>query len=459
MRVRTALQRLVAPSATPRPPAFRPTLERLEDRCVPAINTGTYHVTNLVSDQAGVALIQDPDLVNAWGISLSPTGGAFWVSDNETGKTTLYRGDVDGSTFTKVSLVVTIPSESADQSLPTGQVFNNTTDFVVGAGAASFIFASQTGEISAWRGSLGTTAQVVASVDDAVYTGLAIGSVGTDNFLYAANFANNSIDVFNGEFDPQSAESFPFSDPNLPPNYSPFNIQNLGGKLYVAYAQQSHDDPGEESGHGAGFVDVFDTSGQLLQRLVRGNHLSAPWGLALAPSDFGTFSNALLVGNFGNGQINAFDVNTGKFLGKLKDETGKPIVIDGLWGISFGNGATAGDRNALYFAAGPDDETHGLFGSIRFVDESDDPDAAAISALFAGTSTGAASPGDGPASTTNASTPPVSGPGRSPTADTSQVSSFPALDHASDQALDVVLDTLFADVAFPPKGGLGKGRR
>ena len=160
-----------------------------------------------------------------------------------------------------------------------------------------------------------------------------------------------------------------FSDPNMPNSYSPFNIQNLGGKLYVTYAQQSHKEPDEETDHGSGFVDVFDTSGHLLQRLIMGNHLNAPWGVALAPANFGSFSGALIVGNFGDGHIQAFDPSDGRFLGRMKDEDGKPIAIDGLWGIAFGNGTNAGDRNALYFAAGPDGETHGLFGSLRLVQQ------------------------------------------------------------------------------------------
>lgn len=459
MGVGTALRRLLARRCrvTPRPPAFRPALEKLEDRFAPSTNTGTYHVTNLVSDQPGVALIQDPDLVNGWGISLSPTGGAFWVSANETGKSTLYRGDVNGSAFVKASLVVTIPD-----GLPTGQVFNGTSDFVIDSGSpALFIFASQAGDITAWNPAQGTTAALVASVADAVYTGLAIGSVGTANFLYAANFANNSIDVFNKDFGQQPAESFPFSDPNLPPNYSPFNIQSLGGKLYVAYAQQDHANPDEETGHGAGFVDVFDTSGQLLQRLVIGNHLKAPWGMAIAPSDFGPFSNALLVGNFGNGQINAFDVDTGKFLGKLRDETGKPIVIDGLWGIAFGNGATAGDRNALYFAAGPEDETHGLFGSVRFVSASASAaaiDAVAVNALFTSAAPRWNVPVNAPATTRKPPSVPVGSPAGPSTAGPSLTSSFP-LSHASELASQAALDALFADEIFPPPWRSAKSHR
>jgi uncharacterized protein (TIGR03118 family) len=199
-----------------------------------------------------------------------------------------------------------------------------------------------------------------------VYTGLAIGQAGTATFLYACDFEHGRIDVYDKDFQIVQLDGS-FSDPNIPNSYSPFNIQNLAGKLYVTYAQQSHSDPDEETGHGSGFVDVFDTDGNLLQRLIRGNHLNAPWGLALSPASFGPFSNALLVGNFGDGRIHAFDATDGKFLGSLEDETGKPIVIEGLWAIAFGNGVSAGDSNALYFAAGPDDETHGLFGSLRFV--------------------------------------------------------------------------------------------
>jgi uncharacterized protein (TIGR03118 family) len=335
-----------------------------------AVSAGFYHHTNLVSDQPGVALIFDPNLVNPWGISLNLTGGAFWVANNVTGTSTLYTGDVNGSAFVRNSLVVTIPGGS-----PTGTVFNGSTDFVVHSGTSSgravFLFASQTGILSGWNPVVPppapSTHTQIGATADAVYTGLAIGQAGGANFLYAADFEHGNIDVYDKEFHVVQLDGS-FTDPNMPNSYSPFNIQNLGGSLYVAYAQQSHKNPDEETGHGSGFVDVFDTSGHLLQRLIRGNHLNAPWGLALAPEDFGPFSNALLVGNFGNGHIQAFDPTTGKFLGQLKDESGRPIVIDGLWGIIFGNGLTAGDKNALYFAAGPDDETHGLFGSLRFVD-------------------------------------------------------------------------------------------
>jgi uncharacterized protein (TIGR03118 family) len=334
-----------------------------------AAAANAYHQTNLVSDQAGVALIQDPDLVNPWGVTRTSTS-PFWVANNVTGTSTLYSGDVNGSPLVKSTLVVTIPGGS-----PTGTVFNTSNDFVVSSGSASgrsaFLFASQVGIISGWNPAVpppppSTQAQIGGTAD-AVYTGLAIGQVGTANFLYAVDFEHGHIDVYDRSFHITSLDGS-FADPNVPNSYSPFNIQNIGGNLYVTYAQQSHKEPDEETDRGSGFVDVFDTSGHLMQRLVLGNHLNAPWGMALAPADFGPFSNTLLVGNFGDGHIQAFDPKSGNFLGQLKDEGGKPIVIDGLWGITFGNGAAAGDKNALYFAAGPDGETHGLFGSLRFVD-------------------------------------------------------------------------------------------
>jgi len=268
-----------------------------------------FHQTNLVSDQPGVALITDPNLVNPWGISMTATS-PFWVANNGTGTATLYAGDVKGSPFVKNSLVVTIPG-----LLPTGTVSNSTPDFAVSAGGATarslFIFASQVGIVSGWNAGVpppptSTHAQIGGS-SDAVYTGLAIGQVvttqGTSNYLYAADFEHSHIDVYDKTFHIVDSLDGTFSDPNIPNSYSPFNIQNLGGKLYITYAQQSHKAPAEETDRGSGFVDVFDTSGHLLQRLIKGNHLNAPWGIALAPADFGPFSGALIVGNFGNGYI------------------------------------------------------------------------------------------------------------------------------------------------------------
>jgi uncharacterized protein (TIGR03118 family) len=330
-------------------------------------NTGTYLVTNLVSDQPGVALLHDPNLVNPWGIALNSAGGAFWVANNQTSMATLYSGDVNGSAFVKASLEVTIPGD-----FPTGTVFNPTQDFAVTNGTTSapalFLFASQTGFITGWNPTVApSTTAKVGAMTDAVYTGLALGTAAGGTFLYAADFAHGKIDVFDGMFRLVHLAGT-FTDPEMSRKFAPFNIQNLGGRLYVTYARQSKDEPGEER-PGQGFVNVFDTSGNLLQRLVKHHQLNAPWGLAQAPANFGPFSGALLVGNFGDGRILTFHPTTGEFLGTLDDQSGKPIEIDGLWGLTFGNGATAGDRNALYFAAGPDDETHGLFGSIRFVGE------------------------------------------------------------------------------------------
>ena len=333
-----------------------------------------FHQTNLVSDQSGVALILDPNLVNPWGITFT-AGSPFWVANNGTGTSTLYSGDVNGSAFTKSSLVVNIPD-----GLPTGAVFNTTTDFVVHSGTASgrsqFLFATQVGIISGWNSGVSTATALHPRADwrhggrslyrSRVRTGG--HRAGTSNYLYAADLEHNHIDVYDKDFHIVTLDGT-FSDPNIPNSYSTFNIQNLGGKLYVAYAQQSHKEPDEETDRGSGFVDVFDTSGHLLQRLIMGNHLNAPWGMALAPASFGSFSGALIVGNFGNGHLQAFDPTDGKFLGQLKDEDGGPITIDGLWGIAFGNGTAAGDRNALYFASGPDGETHGLFGSLRLVQQ------------------------------------------------------------------------------------------
>ena len=331
-----------------------------------------YLQVNLVSDQSGAALIQDPQLVNPWGISQSATS-PFWVSDNATGVSTIYSGDVAGSPFSKAGLVVSIPGGA-----PTGQIANATTDFSVSSGAASgparFIFVSENGDITGWNPavpSAGSTEAVVgASTAGAVYKGLAMANNGTANQLYAANFHSGAIDVFDAGFQPVTLAAGAFTDSNLPAGYAPFNIANIGGQLYVSYALQDvakHDDV---AGFGHGFVDVYDTSGTLVKRLITGHPgvatdpLDSPWGMTLAPATFGDFAGDLLVGNFGNGKINAFDPNSGVFLGTLSDAAGNPIVIDGLWGLKFGNGAGGGDAGTLFFTAGSGGEQHGLLGSI-----------------------------------------------------------------------------------------------
>jgi uncharacterized protein (TIGR03118 family) len=319
-----------------------------------------YVQRNLVSDLPG-AVFTDPDLVNPWGMSSSPTS-PISVSDNGTGLATLYDG-----AGTKRPLVVTIiPPAGAPAgtvAAPTGQVFNPTSDFA----SARFIFATEDGTISAFTGSTTTFREVDNSFSGAIYKGLALAANATGNFLYAANFRSGNIDVFDKNFKPATLPGG-FVDPTLPAGYAPFNIQEIGGKLYVTYAKQDAAKEDDEPGPGNGFLDVFDTDGALIARLVSRGELNSPWGLALAPANFGEFSNDLLVGNFGDGRINAFDPTTGAFLGPLDDPLGAPIAIEGLWGLRFGNGGGGGAPNQLFFTAGipgPGEiEDHGLFGVL-----------------------------------------------------------------------------------------------
>jgi uncharacterized protein (TIGR03118 family) len=318
--------------------------------------TAGYVQTNLVSDIPGMAQNTDLNLVNPWGIASSATS-PFWVSDNGTGVATLYNG-----AGTPQALVVTIPPPSGGTppAAPTGVVFNGGADF----GGFRFIFATEDGTIAGWNGGTTATLQKDNSAAGAVYKGLAIGP----SNLYATNFHAGTIDVFDTNFDPV-IHAGSFTDPNLPAGFAPFGIQNLGGKLYVTYALQDAAGKDDVAGPGNGFVDVFDTNGNFLQRLVTQGALNSPWGLAMAPANFGEFSNYLLVGNFGDGRINAFDPVTGALIGPLTDsKTGDPIEIDGLWGLRFGNGGNGGEKDKLFFTAGiPGDgmiEDHGLFGSI-----------------------------------------------------------------------------------------------
>jgi uncharacterized protein (TIGR03118 family) len=320
--------------------------------------------TNLVTDDQSVnkAVITDPNAVNMWGISFSGTS-PFWVSNNGTGTATLYR--VNGANIpTKVPLTVAIPGDGS----VTGQVFNSGN----GAGAFNgdlFLFVSEDGTVSGWRGALGTTAErlQVGSADN-VYKGSAFATVAGHSYLYAANFHSGSIDVFKGD---QGAPALAgnFTDPGLPSGFAPFNVQNLGGKIYVTYAKQDAAGKDEVSAPGNGFVSVFDVNGNFLNRVGTMGTLNSPWGLAIAPSGFGMFSGDLLVGNFGDGRINAFDLATNTFVGQLGAESGGPISIDGLWGLTPGNGVGAGLTSYLYFSAGPNDENHGLFGSLQAVPE------------------------------------------------------------------------------------------
>src|SRR5262245_55016140 len=369
MSLRTLLDVLIPRSrvGTPRRSVgFRPSLEPLDERCL----LSAYVQTNLAADQPGVALVHDPELVDAWGLALneSPTA-TFWVSSRATGLSTVYVGDRPGVPFAKSTLTVTIPGGE-----PTGQVFSGSaTDFVVSSGAQSgpsrFITVSNTGHLTGWNPNVPSppvpsrTAHLTATTPGAIYTGLAIGNNGAGNFLYAADFNNGEIDVFDRTFTPTTLAGS-FTDPKMRDDYAPFNIQRLAGQLYVTYAQK-HDDGIPHGGNG--FVSVFDMNGRFVKRLISEGGLQAPWGLALAPGTFGQFGNALLVGNFHGGRIRAYNPASGAFLGELRDAGGHRIEIDGLWGLAFGN-ANTGDPRALYFTAGPDDQRHGLFGSLRVAD-------------------------------------------------------------------------------------------
>jgi uncharacterized protein (TIGR03118 family) len=321
-----------------------------------------YKQINLVSDIPGVAEITDPHLVNPWGLAAFP-GAPLWVADNGTNDSTLYTGGVRGSAPNIVPLVVKIPFGAPD-----GTVANSTGDFPVssdrGTAPASFIFASETGAITAWSGSVsGTSATTeVKPGANKVYKGLALDSIGGANFLYATNFRAGTIDVFNGQFQRVDLPGG-FVDPKLPKGYAPFGLQEENGDLYVTYAKQDAARHVVVAGPGHGFVDVYSAGGVLLKRLISRGALNSPWGIALAPGDFGAFSHDLLVGNFGDGAINAYDPNTGALLGHLSDPHGHQIFINGLWGLLFGNG-TFGSERSLTFAAGIADESHGLLGEI-----------------------------------------------------------------------------------------------
>jgi uncharacterized protein (TIGR03118 family) len=348
----------------------------------PASAQQRYERVNLVSDIDGVALRKDPNLVNPWGVAFSPTS-PFWISDNGTGVSTLYNGDGQPQPST-TPLVVTIPpprgSSSDTKATPTGQVFNSSSGFMImdkdnagngnSSGPSRFIFATEDGTISGWNPNVNPT-KAILTVDNssskAVYKGLAISS--NDSRLYAANFSAGTIEMFDSNFAPTPTNRNSFTDPNIPSGFAPFNIRDINGKLYVTYAKQDEDKHDDVAGQGNGFVDVFDEDGKFLYQLASHGTLNSPWGLALAPQNFGQFSGALLVGNFGDGRINAFDPNSGKFLGQLYDQIGQPLAINGLWALVFGNGQQAGAINSLFFTAGIGDEGHGLFGVIRAGEE------------------------------------------------------------------------------------------
>jgi len=328
--------------------------------CVPTLSAQHFVQTNLTSDTGIGGTKKDPNLVNPWGMSRS-SGSPWWISDNGSNLSTLY-----GSDGTAVSLVVSVPGG------PSGTVFNGTAAFQLNGKPAVFVFCTEGGTILAWNG--GTAATVVASKNGAVYKGLALANVNGVNYLYATDFHYGKVDVLDTNFHyvtsmatlhDRDSDDRAFAMEDLwHKGFAPFNIQNIGGTLYVTYAKQDGAKHDDVPGAGLGFVAAFTPTGRLLQTLEHGNWLNAPWALAEAPGDFGPFSHTLMVGNFGSGQIAAYDTVSGRFLGLFEDATGSPISIDGLWALSFGNNGKAGSATALYFTAGPNGESNGLFGTL-----------------------------------------------------------------------------------------------
>ena len=364
-----------------------------------------YTQVNLVANTSGVAPVTDPNLVNPWGISRT-SGSPWWISDNGTGLSTLYNG-----VGAINSLVVTIPkadpsSNTFPAGTPTGTIANaSPTDFLLAPGApAAFLFSTIDGTISGWNPTVGVAAGaappskqaviVVKTTDGSSYTGLTSATMNGKRYLYAANFNKGTVDVYDNAFnrvdlqsDPDgdgdrdrgSEHHKPFTDDRLPPDFVPFNVQAIGNDIVVTFVLHQEGNPFETDGPGLGYVDIFSSEGQLLRRLQHGDWLNAPWGVALAPLDFGVFSHDLLIGQFagagasqGSGTIAAYDLATGTFIGLLEDASGNPLSISGLWAISPGNSAAAGSydpagspASELYFTAGPDHGAAGLFGYLK----------------------------------------------------------------------------------------------
>ena len=325
--------------------------------------------TNLVSDGAVPAAVTDPNLVNPWGVSYAPTG-PFWVSDTGEGVTTLYNG---AGAIQPLVVAIPAPAGSTGPSLPTGQVFNPTQSFQVTqagkTGAPAFIFATISGTISGWSPSVDPANAVIGvdnSAQHAAYLGLALYSTTTASYLLAANFAGGLVEVYDGSF----KQVFRFRDQggpgvaSIPASYSPHNVAVVGGHIFVAYAKVNATNGHEQVGYGLGFVDEVTLSGKLVRRVASHGVLNAPWGMAKAPSSFGSFAHALLVGNFGDGRISAFRPEDGVFLGQIITDKQTYFAEPGLWSILPGNGGPGGDASTLYFSAGIEHEAHGLLGSL-----------------------------------------------------------------------------------------------
>lgn len=323
----------------------------------------SYTVTPLVSDVSGVAPITDAALVNAWGIAHGPNG-PWWVNAAGTGTSRVY--DASGNPGLVVAIQPAIGG--ASPSSPTGIAFNTTSDFALTPGnPCLFLFVTEGGTIAGWNPAVSPNHGItkIDNKNGAIYKGMTLGVIqDTGNFLYAANFHAGTVEVYDAFFRPVTLPTGAFTDPMIPAGFAPFNVQNIGGRIYVAFAKQDANAEDEIAGPGLGFVTVFTPAGALIHRLQYGTWFNAPWGLTMAPAGFGTLGGMILVGNFGSGTIVAFDANTGALKGVMRDSTGTAVVIPGLWGIGFGDGGPSGDVNSLYFGAGIQDEAHGLFGKI-----------------------------------------------------------------------------------------------
>jgi uncharacterized protein (TIGR03118 family) len=367
-----------------RRPSYRPTLEGLEQRCL--LNGGPAFVeTNLVSDIPGLAPHTDPALLNPWGITVS-SRGEFLISDNNGGNAALFAAD-----GTALGAPIGMPSPAGSPAgstgAPTGQVLNSTSDFVISEGSssapASVLFSTEDGTIIGFNSAVDPSNGIVAadqSAGGAVYKGLAMGSAGGTNYLYATNFRSGTVDVFDTNFALHTFFPKQFTDPKAPAHFAPFGIKNINGILFVTYAKQNADKHDDVEGPGNGFIDEFTTSGHFLRRFASGTAaggtltaFNSPWGMTIAPHGFGKFGGALLVGNFGDSHVNAFSLKTGRFLGQLEDTHGRALVLDGgfhgpstkgLWGIDFGNGEGGAGERTLFFASGINDEADGLFGMV-----------------------------------------------------------------------------------------------
>jgi uncharacterized protein (TIGR03118 family) len=339
--------------------------------CLPLTASAGYIQTNLVSDIPGLAVLTDPFLQNSWGLSHSATS-PIWVSDQATGVATLYNVTPGGVTK-NIAVQPAIPTTATGPQGPTGQVNNNTSSFLITTAVttpASFIFANLNGTISAWNNTAGNLAQIKATTAGASYTGLAIGNPATP-LLYAANGAQNRIDVFDGTFANITSTVFAGKFVNPTAGLVPFNVQNIGGNIFVTYAAAGGRPAQIGVSEGSGAVAEFDTNGNLIKTLITGSKLASPWGITLAPAGFGPFSGDLLVGNFSfaASEINAFDAISGALLGTIPIDVGAGNTPGGLWGLIVGNGGNGGLTNTVYFADGINGERDGLFGSLAFVPE------------------------------------------------------------------------------------------